>query len=199
MNSVVVAQEDITLDFEAHDVGRIYQIVTNTGLQQSYTDVGLVNNLEYYYAVTSFSKQDTVSLTPSLESSKALSTLAVTPGTHPPETVSKEIAVVPNPYRGDVTYKEYKPAWEIVPSFRQWHEADRRVQFINIPSPCEIKIYTLAGDLINTLQHNNPQRGFTDWNLTSRNGQTVASGIYLYTVEDNKNGKVHVGKFVIIK
>ena len=31
INSFVIAQEDITLDFAAHDVGRIYQIVTNTG------------------------------------------------------------------------------------------------------------------------------------------------------------------------
>jgi hypothetical protein len=27
----------------------------------------------------------------------------------------------------------------------------------------------------------------------------VASGIYLYTVEDQKNGNIQVGKFVILK
>ena len=171
----------------------------NSGLQRSYTDVGLLNNLEYYYAVTCFSKPDTISLTPSLESGTMLSALAITPGTPPPETVTGEIAVVPNPYRGDISYKDYKPSWEILPTNRQWYEADRRIQFINIPSPSEIKIYTLAGDLVQTIEHNDPSRGFADWNLTSVVGQTVASGIYLYTVEDKKNNKVFVGKFVIIK
>ncbi len=171
----------------------------NTGLQHEYVDIGLVNNLDYYYTVTSFTKPDIVSKQSSIESNKNTNAALITPGTAAPETVTGEIAVVPNPYHGDVLYKDYKPAWEVVPFNRSWHEADRRVQFINIPSPCEIKIYTLAGDLINTIEHNNPERGFADWNLTSKSGQTVASGIYLYSAEDTKNGKVHVGKFVIIK
>jgi len=56
----------------------------------------------------------------------------------------------------------------------------------------------MAGDLITTIHHNNPDRGFANWNLTSRIGQTVSSGIYLYSVEDN-NSDIQVGKFVIIK
>ena len=78
-------------------------------------------------------------------------------------------------------------------------EQDRRIQFINIPTPCEIRIYTLAGDLIQSIQHTNPDRGFADWNLTSNVGQTVASGIYLFSVEDKNNDNIQVGKFVIIK
>jgi hypothetical protein len=171
----------------------------NTGLQHEYVDIGLVNNLDYYYTVTSFTKPDVVSKQSSLESAKNTNAKGVTPGTAAPETVTDEIAVVPNPYRGDVVYKEYKPAWEVVPPTRGWHEADRRIQFINIPSPSEIKIYTLAGDLVYTIEHNIPDQGFADWNLTSKNGQTVASGLYLYSVEDTENGKVHVGKFVVIK
>ena len=171
----------------------------NTGLKYEYVDRGLVNNLEYYYSVTSFSKPDIISRQKSIESNINLNSVVVTPGTAAPSTVTDEIAVIPNPYRGDIAYKDYKPAWEVVPSGNSWHESDRRIQFINISSPSEIKIYSLAGDLINTLEHNDPERGFADWNLTSRIGQTVASGIYLYSVEDLKNGKVHVGKFVIIK
>jgi hypothetical protein len=79
-----------------------------------------------------------------------------------------------------------------------WMEQDRRVQFINLPSPSTIKIYTLAGDVIRELKHNDPNRGFIDWNLTSSVGQTIASGIYMFSVQD-KNGSLQIGKFVIIK
>ena len=78
-------------------------------------------------------------------------------------------------------------------------EQDRRIQFINLPAQCQIKIYTLAGDLVNTLDHTDATRGYEDWNLTSSIGQAISSGIYLFTVEDMTNAKVQVGKFVIIK
>jgi hypothetical protein len=171
----------------------------NTGIEYEYTDIGLVNNLDYYYTVTTFSKPDTVSLFPSQESSKAGNAKAISPGTKAPQTVGK-VAVVPNPYRGDLHYNEYKPPWETPGSGRaRWVEQDRRIQFINLPAPCEIIIYTSAGDLVRTIQHDDPTRGFADWNLTSTVGQTVASGIYLFSVEDKKNGEIQAGKFVIIK
>ena len=185
--------------------GNIFE--SNTGLVHEYTDYGLLNNVEYYYAVTAFSKPDTITGFESLESGVALSREVVIPGTQVPETVG-EIYVVPNPYRGDLDYSSYKPPWEKpdpirnqqnLPGKNRWTEFDRRMQFVNVPSPSEIKIYTLAGDLVNTLNHNDPEVGIKDWNLTSLVGQTVASGIYLFTVEDKKNGKIQVGKFVIIK
>ena len=78
-------------------------------------------------------------------------------------------------------------------------EQDRRIQFINLPAHCEIKIYTLAGEVVATLEHDNAQKGYEDWNLTSSIGQAISSGLYLFTVQDIKNGNVQVGKFVIIK
>ena len=77
-------------------------------------------------------------------------------------------------------------------------EQDRRVQFINLPSPSTIIIYTLSGDEIRTLNHDDPERGFVDWNLTSNVGQTISSGLYMFSVQDSK-GEVQTGKFVIIK
>jgi len=172
-------------------------IRSDVGIKHSYTDYGLLNNIEYYYSVTAFSKPD--KHWDEQETSIAQNAIEVTPGTAAPETVGK-VAVVPNPYRGDVSYYQYRPPWEKPSGKRsQWMEQDRRIQFINLPNPCEIKIYTLAGDMIETLQHDNPERGFADWNLTSDVGQTVASGIYLFSVEDKKNGNTQVGKFVIIK
>jgi hypothetical protein len=170
----------------------------NIGLEHSYTDIGLLNNLEYYYSVTAFSKPDSVFGTGFRESSMNANSILVVPGTATPETVG-EVAVVPNPYRADQKYYSYKPAWEKSSIGDIWVEEDRRIQFINLPNPCEIKIYTLSGKYVNTLFHDDPMRGFEDWNLTSHVGQTIASGIYLFSVKDIDNGKMQVGKFVVIK
>lgn len=171
----------------------------NTGLEYDFVDYGLLNNLEYYYTVTAFSKPDGVVNFPSLESSLNANAKKAVPGPASPETVG-EVAVVPNPYRGDVAYHSYDPPWEKPdPSRVTWMEQDRRVQFINLPARCEIKIYTLAGDFINEIRHDNIYQGYEDWNLTSSVGQAISSGIYLFTVEDLNTGKVQVGKFIIIK
>lgn len=171
----------------------------NTGIKHRFKDTGLMNNVEYYYAVTAFSKRDTVLNFPSQESSPESNALEITPGTAPPENVG-EVAVVPNPYRGDVDYNSMNPPWERPPESRdRWLEQDRRIQFINLPANSTIKIYTLSGQLVETLEHNNADRGFEDWNLTSSVNQAVASGIYLFTVTNNETGDTQTGKFVIIK
>jgi hypothetical protein len=171
----------------------------NTGLQYTFRDKGLLNNIAYYYSISGFSRPDRVINFPSQESSVSANARAVVPGTAPPLTVG-EVAAVPNPYRGDIPYASYNPPWETPTGDRPWWmEQDRRIQFINLPEKCEIRIYTLAGDLVNTIRHDNPNKGYEDWNLTSSVNQAVASGLYLFSVEDTKNGDVQVGKFVIIK
>ncbi len=171
----------------------------NTGLARQYTDIGLLDYFEYFYTVTAFSKPDTVIGFRSQESSKDPNAITVIPGPDPQPTAGK-VAVVPNPYRGDISYDKFNPAWEKPPRTRQtWLEQDRKIFFVELPQRCQIKIYTLAGDLVQTLNHNDPLQGFEEWNLTSMVGQAVSSGIYLFTVEDFGNGEVQVGKFVIIK
>ncbi|MCG2715306.1 MAG: hypothetical protein L6422_03300 [Candidatus Marinimicrobia bacterium] len=170
----------------------------NTGIEHDYLDVGLLNNMEYFYTVTAFSKPDSVTAFPSQESSLSGNAVVAVPGTAQPETVGK-VAVVPNPYRGDIAYDSYNPQWEKPSGTRKrWMEQDRRVQFINLPNNCDIKIYTLAGDLVYT-KHHEGDIGYWDWNLTSYMGQTIGSGIYMFSVEDKSAGKVQIGKFVVIK
>jgi len=177
----------------------INDIGSNTGLKYDYEDRGLLNNIEYYYAVTSYSREDKVLNFPSQETSISNTAKVITPGTTPPETIG-QVSVVPNPYRGDIAYNTYDPPWEKPKGSRsRWLEQDRRIQFVNIPAQCQIKIYTLAGDFVFSIDHDDANKGFEDWNLTSNVGQAVASGIYLFTVEDKANGKVQIGKFVIIK
>jgi hypothetical protein len=62
----------------------------------------------------------------------------------------------------------------------------------------KIRIFTLSGDLIQEAQHDGAQgNGTYFWNLISRNGQNVVSGIYLYVVESGK--ELCRGRFVIIR
>ena len=169
------------------------------GLTHEYTETGLLNHAEYYYAATSFSKPDTVIRLPSKESRMQRKMLKAVPGTLPRTHVG-EVAVVPNPYRGDVAYNQYDPPWERpTGNWKTWTESDRRVQFIHLPTSCVISIYTLAGDLVDLIRHSDANMSFHDWNLTSYVGQAVASGIYLFSVEDSQTGQLQVGKFVVIR
>lgn len=98
--------------------------------------------------------------------------------------------VVPNPYYGHA-------AWE-----RQPVPGDaftKHIDFFGLPrARCTIKIFTLAGDLVRALDHDGTSgAGEASWDLISRNGQDVESGIYLFSV-DSKLGH-QVGRFVVIR
>jgi len=122
-------------------------------------------------------------------------------------TTTKDVVVVPNPYRGDVDYRDM--GWEDNDGQYVYAEEYRKIAFLNIPERCVIRIYTLAGDLCKTIAHN----GYSDsdtpywygkhgayWNLINENRQAVMSGIYLFSVQDvDKRKDDFVGKFVIIK
>ena len=77
-----------------------------------------------------------------------------------------------------------------------------RVCFANLPEAQNtLKIYTLDGDLVETIEHDGTNGyGEVCWNLVSRNGQEVVSGIYLYSVESRDDRfDDFIGKFVIIR
>jgi hypothetical protein len=124
-------------------------------------------------------------------------------------TLSKTdgVAVVPNPYRGDVDYAEM--GWEVIDGKYTYQEEYRKIAFLNIPEKCVIRIYTLAGDLVKVILHNGSSKWDTPywygkngayWNLISDNNQAAVSGIYLFSVQDAEKKKDDfVGKFVIIK
>ena len=63
---------------------------------------------------------------------------------------------------------------------------------------CRIRIWTVAGDHVATIDHDGTKGlGQAAWNLVSRNGQEVASGIYIFTVE-SPLGNAR-GRFVVIR
>lgn len=96
----------------------------------------------------------------------------------------KDIRVVPNPY-----FAHYSAMVET-------GEGESVVEFQKIPDRCTIRIYTLAGDLVTTISHNDGT-GAARWDLLSERGLLVASGIYIYHVE-SPYGE-HLGRFAIIK
>jgi hypothetical protein len=85
-----------------------------------------------------------------------------------------------------------------------------KVEFRHLPAAiCKIRIYTLSGDLVQTIHHDassaNSSGDFAStgtaiWDLVSRNGQDVCSGIYLYSVHtEDGNFEPFVDKFTIIR
>ena len=77
-----------------------------------------------------------------------------------------------------------------------------RVTFTNLPKANNtISIFTVSGDLVQTIFHDgNTGAGHTSWNLMSRNGQEIVSGVYLYTVEaDDDRFEDFIGKFVVVR
>ncbi|OGR76558.1 MAG: hypothetical protein A2X32_12345 [Elusimicrobia bacterium GWC2_64_44] len=68
------------------------------------------------------------------------------------------------------------------------------ITFTNLPAYGRIRIYTVAGDLVRELAVVPPS---LKWDLKNSNGQTVASGVYLWEIAADKARKT--GKLVVIK
>ena len=166
----------------------------------------LLNGWQYGFAVTAYDSGDVATGLISLESSKIQTLNRVIIGTQPVQNGSVPVGVYPNPY--------YTHAY--------WdgsQERDRKLYFFNLPAHSEIRIYTLAGDVIDVLQHDAATYNASDirwfqkysdgsqqmaggehaWDLITRKDQAVASGLYLFTVKDKDNGNIQRGKFLIIK
>lgn len=72
------------------------------------------------------------------------------------------------------------------------------LRFVNLPSRCILRIYSLSGVLVQVIPFNDQSGGGeTQWNLRSRNNQVVASGVYFYHVE-TPDGKTKIGRFTIV-
>ncbi len=111
-----------------------------------------------------------------------------------------DIRVVPNPYYATSEYDE--------------SQFDRRVKFFGLPERCTIRIFTVAGDLVRTLEHgagsDNDRTEEVDaddvedttsiegWDLKNGDGFWAASGVYVAHVDAPNIGTTFV-KFAIIQ
>jgi hypothetical protein len=178
-----------------------------------FVNENLLNGWQYAYAVTAFDQGDPSINLESLESSRLSNAIRVFPGAatrdaqlqaDPAKDIS--VGVYPNPYRVNATWDGNL-------------ERDRKFYFFNLPARCEVRIYTLAGDLVDQFDHDAATYagegmqwtekfasgnrvyagGEHGWDLVTKDDQALASGLYFYTVEDLATGKVQRGRFLVIK
>ena len=64
------------------------------------------------------------------------------------------------------------------------------VSFNHLPTTATIKIYSLGGTLVRTLDKADDGTQFLDWNLKNQYGYPVASGLYIVRIESGGNEKV---------
>ena len=107
-----------------------------------------------------------------------------------------QVYVVPNP-----ASTESMAAWALSPNNDD--PTGIKVEFRNLPATAgTIRIYTLAGDLVQELRFDGRLgEGTLKWDLVSRNAQDVTSGVYLYAIETSESSvyKGKIGKFVVIR
>ncbi|RKY76594.1 hypothetical protein DRQ07_10060, partial [candidate division KSB1 bacterium] len=153
-----------------------------------YTDTGLPLGVGVYYTVTTYDEAGN-------ESGK------VNPNRYPVYPLRatnpdfpKKVYVVPNPFRQN--------------SGLLGSGEELRMEFIGLPAKCTIRIYTLTGELVREIEHDDGS-GAESWgSMTKLDYQTnkwmmyVAPGVYIYHVKSNVEGhtnEVYIGKFAIIK
>ena len=111
------------------------------------------------------------------------------------DQAAQEIYVVPNP----VTRRSLAP-WSLQPNNDD--PSGTKIEFRHLPATTgKITIFTLGGDMVQEVPYDARNgNGSATWNLVSRNGQDVTSGVYLYSVEAN-DGRFErfVGKFVVVR
>lgn len=73
---------------------------------------------------------------------------------------------------------------------------DTEITFTNISPLCTIKIYTLNGELVRTIEHTSGATSYS-WDVTNDRGDRLGSGVCLYLIKDAKNKKK--GKLIIIR
>lgn len=183
------------------------------------TNLPTGNPAGYWVAVTSYDRGQPENNLASLESDIKENWVFLYPGSLPAgaDTLVARMkpGVYPNPYR-------VRASWDGPGAY------ERALWFSHLPARCTITIFTLAGDLVDRIEHDAASYRGEDnalmaerwqqvtaggdepvpflfsggehaWDLVSRHDQAIATGLYLFTVEDHATGKVEIGKFAVIK
>lgn len=147
------------------------------GSEYKYIDSLVSIGQRYYYSLTAF---DTQGLETSIFANR---TQIPFTATLPPKENLDDILVVPNPF-------------VIGEGFSQPGEQDK-IQFVNLPNPCTIRIYTVRGDLVKTIVASEGDGAIVSWDQVTDYGQFVESGVYIFYAESK--GKTKIGKFAIVR
>jgi hypothetical protein len=102
-----------------------------------------------------------------------------------------KIKVVPNPYVATAVWEPKNPY--------KSGRGPRSIHFTHLPAKCTIRIFTINGELVNTIEHENAySNGTAYWDLLTQDNLSVSYGVYVYHVEAPGIGE-KIGKFAIIK
>lgn len=162
----------------------------------------LLPTVPYFFNITAYDYGSPKSGLGSLETSLAIGAIE-SYAYYSAQDVAKEgheVYIYPNPYRIDGGYLrdgfEGRDAEYYIP------ERMRRVHFANLPPKCTIGIYSLDGDLIRELEHDvdpsDPLASQDEWDMISRNTQSIVTGIY-YWVVTSPDGTSQMGKLVVMR
>ena len=177
-----------------------------------YTVDNLPNGWQHAVAVTSFDQGNPATGLESLESSFLANDRRAFAGTPANDSLKNGAPYVyPNPYYAGAS-------WEGRSNFQ---EESRKLIFANLPARCKITITTVAGDVLDVIDHNKSYNGsdirwfrtfgsdtpddhtFSGgehaWDLLTRSTQMISRGIYLFHVEDLETGKKTTGQFTVVQ
>ena len=184
--SDLVAQFDV-VDGIGFDTG--LPPLNEDGLRE-FVDTNLLDGFPYWYSVTSFSAPNYQDGLPEFESGYYSNGKLVYPGPAPAGADNpRSVGVYPNPYRAGSLFDNRRDA-----------ELGRKIWFTGLPARCRIQVFTLVGDVVHTLEHDDPSSGQEPWDpMLTEHGRAVATGLYVYAVENLDTGEIQRGKLVIIK
>jgi len=97
---------------------------------------------------------------------------------------------VPNPYVGSASFEPER--------FAVSGRGERRMEFRGLPANGVVRIYTVRGELVQTLEHDGSINGYVAWNLRTKDNLEIAPGLYIYHVDSQELGS-YIGKFAVIK
>jgi len=98
--------------------------------------------------------------------------------------------VVPNPYVGAASFEPAR--------FATSGRGERRLEFRGIPQNAVVRIFTVKGDLVQTLRQDGSTASFVAWDLRSKDNLDIAPGLYIFQVEA-PSAPPAIGKFAVIK
>lgn len=184
--SVVVAQFD-KVDGKGFDTG--LPPLNEEGYRE-FVDTDLADGFPYWYSVVSFSAPDEVAGLPAFFSGYNENSQLVYPGPAPVTSSNERgVGVYPNPYR----------AGSMFDSRTGQKEFGRKIWFTGLPARCTIQVFNLMGEVVKTIDHDDPVSGQESWDILSETLRAIATGLYIYAVENLDTGEVQRGKLVIIK
>jgi hypothetical protein len=204
----LVREIDI-IDGIGYDTGleslRDSTVISDTLYNYRFDIDNVKDGFKYWVALTSYDRGMPDEGVESMESGIRATRVLTIPGT-PPAEDGTEASVFPNPYRGEAVWDGTR-------------DREKYIWFINLPARATIRIYSLAGDLVKTIDFDGSTYDASDvqglrtalernvavpggicaWDLITDEDQAIATGLYIYSIENRETGSNQRGKFMVIR